>query len=1546
MSFSTPLSIGLTAFAVALLFAFAMSHLPAQPIPTSLLYAAAATAVAGEMLYAVFVRRRPKLDLIPIAVALAALSTYAAYSHLAGSASQRLEYTLQSIEEARQVWLEQFSRVAGSVGVVVGVVEYAVYALAPVTGGAALAVAPVVWAVGEAVDVVSEAMATAADYIGYAYAVVSLLLPTIKFAEHFSALFVPLSLLFVKSRKGMVISAYLALVPLIAAYAVSNTPALPPPSPPEVPKLPFNVTAMGAVPLRSNAWVVAEFEGPNGTKFWYSVPPGREVEAPLPPGNWTLTRAIYAFTPIHLGAKITVKNGTIYGNYTFNNATGPGISIIPSADRLHIDIGYSWAEDWQLAATRSPDMQTAWVPVQGEGYEDYIVGDVGSIYNAATWASNATWVFEYSCYGTASQCGTQRYEVSGVAADFVKLYVRVLYEENVNIRPSTSHWQTAVPSMDWDLVCRAASSPIQEFFGAAQCPAWHPAQSWTASVDVEPIPEYVNGTEVPTLYRAKIAVVLLYRPVATPVVAGFAAWGPNGTLITTASAVGSYFAYGFLDAMRRTSLPLPHLSLIEDFALPVAAQLAWAIALVGWGIGLVYTLIATAAAAAGLLLLLNVEGPLIRLLGLEHFLTPRLSLRMGNVDVLPFQFVSSRLTKFGAGGGAAASAAGRVTGQVTKAAVAPWIAYAKMWALYSSSMLRWFITTYRSPWIALANALAAVYVAKKVEKLHIALPLVKIAAPRQWMRPAAKALEALVNASLRSAAAALSLGHRYGKALHYVMHPSGFGPAERAREGLRHFTAAMHLRIDYFIAKYYAWVLKKAMAVTGDFRLAALWTITVGRPPRHQGDVAAWMLIEGIKGRPLLVTSASLAEGFRRFRIKTPPEQAAALWLQRYGYSYAAVKAYLTAHKIEVDPAFIPASRELRLYLARHGVEMWSRGDPHAHLLASIKEFRILLRKELGIEISKDGAAKPVWDAWLRGAAKAAAAQAGLEAKVRDVLRLPPGKMGERISLFAAEAHDPAPLKALRRELEKARGDAVEKLVKLGVGRSAAEKGVWGVLADKNQSALMKLDAERNAVLNALKKAADGIIPPEVAKKGADALTGEQLAALYELVKAKEDVPWIAKLPEHVQEKVIDALPYGDPSYAYSLKYAAQIADISWGEIRPDGQVVEHKVLDYLPDPVKTAVAAQRLASLEALQTPPPPPSPPPPPPDWRPVEELARKLGVASYETPQGEVKIKADSIAPTPEEARRMIIEAARLAAASDRYYDEGAGMPKSYNELVDELKKLAGDDYGTALKKTIDFFMTHAEDLADLAAQEGDLEAVDAVFSILREAGREVRAVERPVEPVGEEAEAVESTEEPVESTEEPAADVEVDAGAEAVGAEEAVEADAVGGEGEEGAAEVNLEEEERRAREALRRLGIDLDELDKDGFYAEDLSKRYGIPREVASELVRELGPRGAEAVAEDFRRVDRWMREAGLSDEERAKMLVEKAQDIAEDPKRVVEELAEKLAEKAPKELRDLVAEDLKRGEFGAVNWKLSQIEKYCSKRGCTSEEKRDLYRRL
>jgi hypothetical protein len=338
-------------------------------------------------------------------------------------------------------------------------------------------------------------------------------------------------------------------------------------------------------------------------------------------------------------------------------------------------------------------------------------------------------------------------------------------------------------------------------------------------------------------------------------------------------------------------------------------------------------------------------------------------------------------------------------------------------------------------------------------------------------------------------------------------------------------------------------------------------------------------------------------------------------------------------------------------------------------------------------------------------------------------------------------------------------------------------------------------------------------------------------------------------------------------------------------------------------------------------------------------VEEFAKRLGVTSYETPQGEVKIKIDAVAPTPEEARMIILEAARLAAASDRYYDEGVGAPKTYKDFVEELKKLAGDGYDAALKKTIEFLMTHAEDLADLAFQENDLDAVNAVFSMLSEVGREARAEDAQPEKRSEEDIGVAAAA-PEEDASAPA--LRLDARLQELEEDEELPGDA---EPEDAEEELDLEELERRAREALRRLGMNLDEQDRD--YAEDLSKRYGIPLEVASDLVSELGPRGAEAAAEDFRRVDRWMREAGLSDEERAKILTERTADIVENPRRVIEELAERLAERAPKELRDLVAEDLKKGDFDEVNWKLSQVEKYCAaKGGCTPEERRGLYRRL
>jgi hypothetical protein len=1528
----------ITVFASALLFAVAVSLLPTQPGTVPLLYTAAAATLAGELVYSLARRREAKAELAALAVALAAMSIYAAYSYLVGPASQQLARDLQSIAEARQIWLEYFSRIAASVGAVVSTVEYILIALAPVTGGATAAIA---WAVGEAVDVIDEAMSTVAGYIGYAYSVTAILIPVVKFAELFPALFVPFSAVFIKSKKGMALAAYLALAPLAVAYAVSAVPALQPPAIQPPPKLPFNATALGAVLVKSDAWVVAEFAGPNGSAFWYSIPPDRLVNVTLPTGVWRLDRIIFDFVPLPADIELIVKNGTVLRavNYTIGSVTAPGTAMYVDASSdavqygeggyaavlpngtIYINVTYRWWEMWSAAATLPPNAHGRWDTPR-----------------------NATWVFSYACYGTAGQCGARTYNVSGLAADFVGLYVRVLSAGNATVSYDASYTPAAVSPYFWNQICAASTTPIQQLFFAGQCPAWKPAQSWRAVVTVEPVPVYngtgPNATEVETWHVATVAVTLLYNPVQVPIIAGFAAPGPNGTVVTAAT-VGAAYAYGLIDALRMVpgvSAPASLLQLGQE----AAAPLAWAIQLVGWGIGLVYALIAVTAGAAGLLILLDAGGPLLRLLGLEHFISLRLSLRMGNLDTMPIQLASSGLTKLGASGSAVGSVAQSAVDQAVKAATKSWVAYAKMWALYASSVLKWAVAIYKSPWSAAASAAAAGYVAAKVEGPSIFVRPVKVTAPHPSLRPAARALEALLNAGLRGGAAVSAGLYRYARGLHYIMHPSGLEHAAKAKEAARAFWAVAHFRIDYFAAKYLGYVMRRAFELTGDARLSALWAIFMWRPPRHSGDIAAFLYVAGER-RPVMVSSAALAEGFRLFRLKLTPEQAAAMWLSRFGYDHAKIKAYIDAHKLNVDPAYLPAVSSLRRYLAEHGIERLRQGDPTALYLASLKEFRRMAREELGLLVGKDGSVRPIWDMWLKYAGRAAE-----RGDISAVLRLPPGDMGGKIQYYEPAAAEHSSLRELRRAMEA----AVRQAAAAGVPREVAERGVWAAMADPVQRTWLGLDSAYSKVLDALKRAADGIIPKDVAERGAAALTGEQLRALYEFIKS--DRPqWFELLPEHVQQQVLERLPYGDWDYAYSLKHAAAIADISWREITRTGQVVEHRVMDYLPDGVRDALLAERLAAFESLPAAAPPPASPAPPPDWSEAERLARKLGATSYETPQGEAPIRIDAAARTPEEARRMLLEAAEADAAVRRYYDEGADIPGSYEDIVKALKDMTGGDEeaaARAAKETAAFVLAFSGELSDMAAEEGYPEVAAAISELADKISESVAegAKGEAAAVAGEEA--VEEAEEVVGETEEVIKEDE-----EAVGEEEALGEE----EGKEGE-EPSLEEE--RAKEALRRLGIDLDRLEReadrieearrraeeerDRALADELARRYGIPREAADALVGRFGG-GAFAVAEDVKRVDGWMREAGFSDEERARLLAERIDDVVDDPGRVIGELAKRAAERAPRELRDLVAEDLRRGRFGEVNYKLAQIERYCeAKGGCAAEERRELYRKL
>jgi hypothetical protein len=158
-----------------------------------------------------------------------------------------------------------------------------------------------------------------------------------------------------------------------------------------------------------------------------------------------------------------------------------------------------------------------------------------------------------------------------------------------------------------------------------------------------------------------------------------------------------------------------------------------------------------------------------------------------------------------------------------------------------------------------------------------------------------------------------------------------------------------------------------------------------------------------------------------------------------------------------------------------------------------------------------------------------------------------------------------------------------------------------------------------------------------------------------------------------------------------------------------------------------------------------------------------------------------------------------------------------------------------------------------------------------------------------------------------------------------------------------AEVGKIKDEDHAEAVRRILGISFTEEEA---IAYEISRTYGLPHDVAARLAEDFGEYAKE-VAKEVKRLDDWLAKAGADDEFRRRYIEQNLDRIVENADSVIRELAEKAAEKAPKELQDLVADDLAKGKFDEVNWKLSQIERYCeSKGGCTPEERRDLYSKL
>ena len=410
--------------------------------------------------------------------------------------------------------------------------------------------------------------------------------------------------------------------------------------------------------------------------------------------------------------------------------------------------------------------------------------------------------------------------------------------------------------------------------------------------------------------------------------------------------------------------------------------------------------------------------------------------------------------------------------------------------------------------------------------------------------------------------------------------------------------------------------------------------------------------------------------------------------------------------------------------------------------------------------------------------------------------------------------------------------------------------------------------------------------------------------------------------------------------------------------------MVEHRVLDYLPAPVREAVVAQRLAALEM---PPPQQQVAPSAPaavDYSQYVKTMEMFSVKSYEAVEGgqvvEKQIKPEDLAAfgSPTEVRRMLVETAMFANSSEKYYDEGRDyMPlriegkdeeeraKKLREFLEsQLQEMRDTALAAGLSEaeaeaaaerwlkmlTSSEYADFRDKLLDFALYEDGYEAYEALTNLIEAAAKHTP----PKEPMATEVEQVYEAEQPAP---EPFTAVDVQyAPAEdryvAVGeVEERVDA------------EVGVVKDEDHVEAVRRILGISFSEVD---VVATEVSIKYRLPHEVAARLAEDFGTY-AKDVAEEVKRVDDWLARAGADDEFRRRYIEQNLDRIVVDADSVIKELAEEAAEKAPKELRDLVANDLAKGRFDEVNWKLSQIQRYCESKGsCTPEEKRDFYTKL
>ena len=1527
------------ALGIALLFATISPLMPSGAYSQwhDVLYTAAATWILASVLYRIF-KREPvwRVNILGAVLILVIMALYMTYAKIyAAPASVQISKDLETLEEARETFEKYFAQTAAHTAVAASSVITAAIILAPFTLGLSAGVALLL--IDLAIDVINEFMATVASYLGFAYAAVSVLAPLVRAVEIFPAVFTPIAATAVPNKKTIAVAAYVAAMPLLLSVAVATAPGLAPTSgllPIEEEKY----VQLVAVRINTNAPIVVEFKAPyiyyNGTHWvnssqwwWYTVqPPGANVT--LPNGTWTLNRYIYMWVEYPVGATFTLQNGTLAwgtANFTSVNAT----YFYPLPNRTFtIYVPYKWRDDWSAAASLKPDS---------------IAASGGML--------NATWTFKYECYGTVSQCPGTRWDLDGLAAEYRNLVVKVLGTEYADVSYSKSAATAAMSEDDWERICNATESAVLAAFGS-RCSGWHPTKRWSVAIDVSSQPEIECRTdgnetrceEVEAWHRATVAVSLLYVPAPTPAVAGF-----QRGLHSTKDVVDTIFGYAFYALSSIFPLGGAFAPLAAKFVEPFAW--IWT-SLIPWALRLVFTIIAVTAGAAGVLIIVGAGAPVLKILGLSQFF--QLRLRAGSVETTVLQLASRGLAAAGRGGAAVAGgAAAAATAEATKNVAASWIRYAQMWALYASSALRWTVWLWRYDPIRLLAAMAlSGYVGSKLDLKII------ITAPHSRLQPAASALAKLLEYSARQL-----------KGMHLLVHhgvpltPEAQAAASSAK-ALDWLWAATHLRVDFFVAKAVARTFHAAYHLSGgDTKLAALWTVLMRTPPRHAGDLMAFAVEFGIKTKPLPAHPADLAEGFRRLGFLYTQEQAAARYLAHFGYDYLRLKEAWEAYKDWFTRStdilrpelftYLPAYSHLRSAVAEFAVERWRVGDHRALLFSPIPEFRKLAAEQLGVKVTPEGNTEPIWNMWLKGAAKAAE-----RGDVEAALRLAPGPMGQKIQFDEPLQINTTSTDRLRSVMEQ----IVDKAARAtGVDRDTAAAGVWKMLEDAQMRKMLKLEGDYKRLGDALRQAVADILPKDLIEKALPNIVqnGDMLKALYELLK--EDRPqWFERLPEHVQAQVLAKLPYGDWSYAYSVKYAAEIADISWREITPHGQVVEHRVMDYLSASVRDAVAAQRLAALDAPLPQQQQPAPPAPAADYTQYAKAMQMFRVEGYEVLEGGQtvykQIRPEDLAAlgTPSEVRRMLAEAAMFA--SERYYDEGreyiplrvegkdeeererrlreflerqlqeikdaalaAGLSEAEAEAAAErwLKMLTSSEYTDFRDKLLEF-----------ALYEDSPDAYMALLNMIEAAGRyaaakEPEAAGRPEEapqpaperftPAGERYAPAEDRYEPVGET------------------EERVEA------------EVGKIKDEDHAEAVRRILGISLTEEET---VAYEISRTYGLPHDVAARLAEDFGEYAKE-VAKEVKRVDDWLAKAGADDEFRRRYIEQNLDRIVTDADAVIRELAEEAAKKAPKELRDLVADDLAKGKFDEVNWKLSQIERYCeSKGGCTPEERRDLYDQL